>query len=520
VPTSSSDAALLPPSAPAGEPPARTGRRHALLRGLRRLLLSPCTWLVLAAIWLYGAYAVHQYRQFQVGACDLGIFYQATQGWAFHLYPAVPIKGYAQIGDHFSPIYLLLAPALWIHNSPLTIDLAQVVLVCSAAVPIYLVARRHWGILAGSLIAAAYLISLPVQGAIGFPVHEVMFGAPLIAWALERSLAGRWTTASLIMGATVFVKEDMGAMTAMFGLWALFNRKWRHALALVLWGAGMFVLTVDVIIPHFNPNGFTYANDYAGALHAHNFNGLVMAAVEHPGTVWNLLFDDPTKRQTWWLLLVPVGFICLASPIALMAAPMMVTRMLSVRNTEWSNTLYYDLPLAPIVYIAAMDSVRRIMRWTRRLLPKVVPPAGDLLRQLTPRGRRLAAGTVGTALAAGVLLSVVHFDQGRLLDNWIHKPNAYDHTATYQADAHKALRLIPRGVEVRATNNMVVPLASRDTVTLVGSHVDKGNWAIIDTRFPGCPIQASDIPPYLASLRSQGFQIVKEYGPFMVLHKV
>ena len=491
-------------SSGAGEAQQRPDLRTRLRRRLRQAVVSPCTWLVGVAVTVYGVFAYHQYTQLQVGACDLGIFYQASAGWAFHGFPYDPIKGYPQLGDHFSPVFLLMAPALWIYNSPLTLVFAQVLLLCSSAVPVYLVATRAWGRGVASVLAAAYLASMGIQGSIAFPVHEVMFGAPIIAWALERALAKRWTTASLIMATGVFVKEDMGPMVIMFGLFALINRKWRHAAALAVWGAGMFVLTVDVIIPHFNPGGFTYAADYAANLHADNFNQLLTQLAGHPRLGLHLLFDNPVKRQTWLDLLKPVAFMVLASPIALMGAPLMVTRMLSSRNTEWSDDLYYDMPLMVITFIGAIDGVQRLSRLVRRFVPRL--------------DRNWLPALAGCCLAAVALVTTADMDRHRQLYGWLTR-DTFTSQPSWVADVHRALAVIPSGVAVRATNNLVIPLAAHDTVTLVGSKVDKGDWAAVDTSNPQCPIGPADIPPYLAQLRSEGFQLVTQDGPIVVLHK-
>jgi uncharacterized membrane protein len=481
-------------------PDQRRRFQDLILRGLR----SPCTWLVAAAVTVYSVFAYHQYTQLQAGACDLGIFYQAAEGWAFHGFPTDPIKGFPQIGDHFSPIFMLLAPALWIYNSPLTLVFAQVLLLCSSAIPVYLVFSRAWGRWTAAGVVTAYLASMGIQGSIAFPVHEVMFGAPLIAWALERALSKKWTAASLIIAAGVFVKEDMGAMVAMFAVWALINRKWRHALALFVWGVGMFLLTVDVIIPHYNPGGFTYASDYAANLHASNMDQLIQQLITHPRLGLHLLFNDPAKRQDWIDLLAPVAFMCLASPIALLGAPMMVTRMLSSRSTEWSDDLYYDMPLMAITFIGAADGLQRVVRLLRRFVPKL--------------DRSWLPVLAGACLAVCSLGVTIHIDRNRQIHAWL-ADDAFTSKASWVADVHKALAVVPSGVEVRATNNLVIPLAAHDTVTLVGSNVDKGDWAAVDTANPECPIGPADIPPYLAKLKSMGFRLVTQDGPIEILHK-
>jgi uncharacterized membrane protein len=517
-----------------------------------RTVKSPCTWLVLAAFVLYAAFAYNQYQQLQVGACDLGIFYQAAHGWAFHLWPNVPIKGYSQIGDHFSPTFILLAPLLWVHDSPLTVVMAQAALLVASAIPIYLAIMRAWGSKTiASGITVAYLLSIGIQNSVAFPVHEVMFSAPLIAWGLERAMAGKWTAASILIGCTVFAKEDMGLLVIMFAVFALRHRKWRHALALTLWGAFMFILCLKVLIPHWNPNGFTYSNDYAKTLHSANFPDAVKYMLSHPRNTLHAIFNNPAKRDAWFHILAPVGFLCLASPIALMGLPMMLTRMLSDRDTEWGWYFYYDMPLMPIIFLGAVDGIQRISRLTRRITEMIqarrqapepesaetkptepleaakplepaepAPTEPEVPTPATTAGRRRRLGERIAAGAFAVLTLGVtyHISEYRPLDAWL-RLDAFKSDSNWVQDVHHALKYIPPGVEVRATNNLTIPLATSNTVTLVGSHVDHGDWAAIDTTNPQCPINASDIPPYVADLTAQGFTTVAKVGPILVMHK-
>jgi uncharacterized membrane protein len=507
-----------PRPVPADGPAAVRGRTAGTLRALRRAALSPCSWIVLASFLVYWTFAYNQYMQqiSQVGACDLGIFYQATSNWAFHLYPYVPIKGYAQIGDHFSPIFVLLAPAIWIHNSPATLIFAQVSLLCLSGIPVYIAIRRIWGVPAAALLLIAYMFSIGMQGSINFPVHEVMFSAPLIAWGIERGLAGRWTWACVLIGATAFVKEDMGMLIAMFAVWLAINRKWRHAAIMLVWGLGMFVLTVDVIIPHFNPNGFTYANDYATTLHADTFSGEIKAVLEHPIHTLRLVFGGHEKAQLWQHVLLPVAFMCLASPISLMALPSLVTSTLSGRvgHTEWQWNLYYEMPLMPILFIGAMDGTNRILRRVRAIAKWNEAKGLDWL------GHRLVPATAGVLVGLFALYVTWGVTKTEAIGLWINHPSAYTAKNNQITNVTDALAYIPSGVQVRATNDLVVPLAARDTTTLVGSNVEKGSWAAIDMANPGCPVTPSAIPNYLKTLQQQGFEIIDEQGPIVILHQV
>jgi uncharacterized membrane protein len=493
---------------PGGTPGPWSGR---ILRWLGRAALSPCGWLVAAAVAVYGLFNLDMWNQMQVGACDLGIFYQAVHGWAFQGWPYVPIKGYSQLGDHFSPVFLLLAPALWIHDSPATLMAAQVILVCLSAIPVYVAVRRVHGTLPAALIEAAYLASFAVQGTLGFPVHEVMFGAPLIAWGLERALAGRWTWASMVMGATVFVKEDMGVTVAAFGLYALVNGRRRHALWLIVFGLAMFVVCVDVIIPALNPRGFTYSGYYSPNLGgARGLGGEIGYIVTHPFQVVRTMWNTPGKRADWSHLLVPVGFLALASPLALVGLPIMVTRMLSVRDTQWSWQLYYDMPLLPIVYLAALDGYDRIRR---------LPMLARLRIRLNGHGE-WPKRVLATLAAAAAALGVYSIQPTLQVYGWLYLDR--DRAAAgYLDQVHTVLRQLPPGVAAQATDFLTVPPAARDTMTVFAdSNTSKGNWALIDLDDPGtCGPSTDKTRARAAQLIAQGWSVVAKDGRIELLHK-
>lgn len=348
--------------APIASAPVPTTIVTRLRQALSVALRSPCSYLVTAAVLGYGIFATYEYERVGggVGAVDLGIFYQAVQGWAFHGNPYVAIKGFSQLGDHFSPAWALLAPLLWIYNSPYMLVLAQVVLLSLSGVPVYLAVHRMWGPWRAIGITAAYLASSGIQHAIAFPVHEVMFATPIIAWALERMLAGRWMTATVLMCSLCLVKEDLNLMTATFAVLALLNKKWRHAAFLAVWGIVLYLITVKILIPAFSPEGYTYLGQYTTTLHASNSVQLFMSIIEHPHETIHLLFDNHTKRELWYILFAPVACLALASPITLLAVPELFSRLLSSGSALWTSGYHYDAPLMPIIFLGAVDALPRL----------------------------------------------------------------------------------------------------------------------------------------------------------------
>jgi hypothetical protein len=76
--------------------------------------------------------------------------------------------------------------------------------------------------------------------------------------------------------------------------------------------------------------------------------------------------------------------------------------------------------------------------------------------------------------------------------------------AEIATEARRALTHVPAGVAVRATNTLLVPLLTTNTVTLIGSNVDHGDWAVLDTVDPGRPIGPAAVPATLAQLNQMG----------------
>jgi uncharacterized membrane protein len=487
-----------------------------------RTLLSPAGWIVGIAIFFFSKWARAQYDALTVGACDLGIFHQAVQGWASSGWPMVPIKGYVQLGDHFSPAFALLAPLVWVHDEAITLVYAQVVLICLSGIPIYHIFRRRWGILIGSGMLVAYLASHAVFGTIAFPVHEVMFGALFLAWGLERMLAGKWTQATILFAALITVKEDGGLMCVLLGLYALFNRRWRHGAFLIGWGAVWFVVTLKFIIPNLNPGGFTYAKDYQASLHADGLFAGIPYMLTHPLEIFGLMSDQPAKVETWQQLFIPVGFAALASPLALLIVPIMLSRMLSSRDTQWSSDLYYDMPLMPILFAAAADGFRRIGSLVDRArglgpdpdpqLPAKPPAEEPETGEPTEPPKKRAwwnprTATVLAAIAAPLFVwFAVQDARDHKIVQWYQGTAPEFNNVGIVGEAPEALSRIPRDVTVRATNNLLIPLLPTNEVTLIGSNVDKGDWAIIDNWNPSCPIGRKELPQIMKQLDLMGFR--------------
>jgi uncharacterized membrane protein len=452
---------------------------------------DPVAWLIaLAAFAAYAILSIFKYLRLAPGSWDLGIYTQYVRQIA-HLHPPVVTirgAGFNLLGDHFQPIVALVAPFYRLFPGPVTLLVAQALLTAVSVVPVCRAARVLLGTGVSRVIGAAYGFSWGLQQMIIFDFHEIAFAVPLLACSLSALVRRRPRAAAVWALPLVFVKEDQGLTVAAIGLVmiaaavrarARAGREqdgaagpaapsavppgtaragpsaalsgpalaspgdasmWAGAL-LVCWGLAWSVLAIAVIIPHFNPaHHYVYWSD-GGVLGPH---GHLSAG----GLLSQLARGGPEKLRTTALVLLPVAFLALRSPLASVAVPGLALRFLSTNSHFWGMQWHYDATLMPVVFVAAIDGLARIQAHAAQ------------------RPRRTGTRAPRHAAAAMALVAVALAFRFPLAQLW--------HPRTYQISAHvraerAAIAVVPPGTTVESTLTMLAPLATRDSTFWIGT---------------------------------------------------
>ncbi|HXZ76169.1 MAG TPA: DUF2079 domain-containing protein [Streptosporangiaceae bacterium] len=541
----------MPPVETVPEPPRTAGQPGTGGAGTTRP--DPVAWLIaLATFAAYTTLSVARYRRLNPGSWDLGIYTQYVRQLAHLHAPVVAIRGpgFNLLGDHFQPMVALVAPFFRLFPTPVTLLVAQALLTAVSVVPVCRAAQARLGTGVSRVIGAAYGFSWGLQQMIIFDFHEIAFAVPLLACSLSALVRRRPRAAAAWALPLVFVKEDQGLTVAAIGLvmiaqaagpWMRQRREraadggkaragawagadgdearagaWAGAV-LVLWGLGWSALAIAVIIPHFNPaHHYAYWSD----------GGVISPAGGHisaGGLLAQLTNAGPVKLRTTVLVLLPVAFLALRSPLAAIAVPGLALRFLSTNSSFWGTRWHYSAVLMPIVFVAAVDGLARIQARASRCQA----PAGNASRRAYPPwrkpwaarqkapaapGRDRAAGTgppgaraaryAAVAMAAIAALLAFRFPLAGL---W--SPRTYQVTPHVRAE-REAFALIPAGTTVESTLTMLAPLAARDSATWIGTGgnpvpryvaYDAGNSgyahppadvaAFINSRYPGVTYQ-------------------------------
>lgn len=443
---------------------------------------------------LYACVAVNRHRRGLTKAYDLGIFEQAVRAYAHGQAPVVPLKGpgYHLLGDHFHPLVALLAPAYRAFPSPLTLVVAQALLMALAVVPLTRWAHEVAGPRAALVVGCATGASWGIVRAAADDFHEIAFAVPLLAFAVTALGRRRPLAAALWSLPLLLVKEDLGLTVAVVGAliaWQARRESGRSplpGLALAAVGLAATALTVLVVLPSFNPSGgFDYWRQLDGG------------GQSSPGTLPLRLGWPPVKWLLLFLLAATAGFAGLRSPLLLLCVPTLAWRLLSSNSHYWGVGYHYSAVLMPVALAALVDVLRRSDACCAR------------------RVRRVRRALAVSALVTAVTLPLYPLHEVVMPEAWRTSPRL--------AATRALLHRIPDGATVAASNRLAAQLTGRAEVTLV-CRVPVGpgsQWVAVDLRDPSVqsPCATADTARMLAVYRERGYQSLVDQDGLLLLHR-
>jgi uncharacterized membrane protein len=344
----------------------------------RRFLPGRHLWphLALAAVFLvgYSTISILRYTHFSAMSWDNAIFVQEVRQYAHLHAPIVTIKGvgYNILGDHFSPIIAVLAPFYLVLPSTVTLLVGQAALFAWSVGIVSRTAAEVTTRAKGLAVGVAYGLSFGLQRAADVGFHEIAFGVPLMAMVLRNLVLKRWHQAAFWALPLVLVKEDMGLTVAVVGVVLLINRQWAVGALLAVFGPVMFLLTLNVIIPHFNIHGhYDYSANVPGG-------SIAKMLFSEPWHTLNTLIDPTVKLHTLGYLLAITGFLALRSPLVLLIVPTLFWRFTGSVEFYWGLDWHYSAVLMPVLFLAVVDGIQRSdggrIEWLRSYATKAVIP--------------------------------------------------------------------------------------------------------------------------------------------------
>jgi uncharacterized membrane protein len=368
-----SDTALDRDEAPPAESALAVVRQRV---GLGRDEAAVAARVVYAGVAAYAALfvfaAVVHFVVFDASRFDLGNMVQAIWNTQHgHFLETTTLQGnqYDRLGFHVDPFLLLLVPVFWVWSSPVLLLVFQALAVASGALPVFWLARKHFGSpRAGAMFAFAYLLYPATQFNAftpGSDFHPVSIAVPLIlyaVWFLDEDRLIAFSAVALLAFTT---KEEIPLAVGCLGIWYAVRRGHRlFGLSVFAAGLGATLFNFLWVIPHFAPHGVNpYAGRYAevGGTPA----GMVHKLFTDPGAFVNVV---ATGHKAGYLVVLLVPFLGLwaLEPLLLLGiAPDLAINLLTDRPEQTSIAYQNTAGIIPFVAAASIFGAARLRgRWS------------------------------------------------------------------------------------------------------------------------------------------------------------
>lgn len=420
------------------------------------------------------------------------------------------------------PFYALVPSAY-------TLVVVQTLLLASAAIPVYLIARDRLGSpWAGVAFAALYLLYPTTQFmAMAAPFQPRIPGLVALLWAFWFLERRRLALYLLLLGLAMLTRTDAALVVVAFGLYAALRRlPPAYSLVPLLVGLVYFYVAITYITPRFySPSfqpvrvevPFDLSRDYndmwpcgvspQACYYLHLGSGIpsiVKNVLTHPVEVF-LFVVQPAKLAYLALMFAGLLFLPLFAPRELLlVAPIFAINLLSNRVYQYVITEQYQILAIPGMVIAAIYGAAWL--WARV-------------------ARRVQRAERAGALAAAAMVALV-----ALINLPLKNPVV---SALRNAERPERVALmermktqIPPDAVVAATSFLAPHLLPREELYYIPGgkmhhQVDEAEYAFIDTRASGLRAEAARGNDIVARLRADpAWTIVHEEDGLMLFRKL
>jgi uncharacterized membrane protein len=414
---------------------------------------------VLAALYalVFGFLSTARHTSFRTHALDMGTMDQAAWNTVHgRILERTPLYRYPSEGSRYENrlldaklelIFIPLSALYWLWADPRILLIVQTLFLAVGAVPLYLlIYDQARDALSATLLAAAYLLYLPLHYVNMAEFHPSALMVPLLIAAWRAMRQGRWRGYYLWLILALSCRIDAAFVALPLGIaiasWQKGRR--RHgvytALLALAWLAIDFAVVVPAVQRIYGPG--------AGDLVARRFGVLGDGPVEMLQTILTRFafvaaqFADREKLQTLFDLFAPLGFVSLLHPLALTPAlPILAINMLAASTWQNSVHAHYMAPVIPFIWIATGEG----LAWLSR-------------RRTRPSSWRLGnLGAVFVILNTALLsLLLSPFPPGKAF----HLADFYQPSA-YQENLSAVIAQIPDGASVCAQSDIHPHISQR-----------------------------------------------------------
>lgn len=305
---------------------------------------------------------VSRYLCFATPNFDFGIFSQMFYYLKTEFVPLTTCereKLLSHFAVHLSPIYYVLLPLYFIFPSPVTLQVSQALLLGSALIPLYLIAKHYK--LSNKLtlclmIAASFYPALAAGTLYDF--HENAFLPLLILWLLYFAEKGKHIPMYVFMVLTLTVKEDAAIYVAFIALYFIFSgRKKLHGSIMFFSSVIYFVFAV-FILKNYGDGAMTGRFSNFITNQDLGLADVIITIFKNPAYFISQCMSDE-KLLFILFMMLPLGFLPVLSKKwsqFILLGPLVLINLMS--TYQYQHSIYFQYvygTLAVLFYLAVIN---------------------------------------------------------------------------------------------------------------------------------------------------------------------
>lgn len=330
-----------------------------------------CEWSIYGMMALFVAVFVwlifRQYATFDTRAADLDRFLQGMWNTLHGRFLYANIEERSIISGHFTPMFAILAPLLYIWEDPRVFSVVQTIGLAVAGFFLWLIVRRKYPMLA-PFFALAFFLNPSLHQVAVLELRRITLAVPFIAMALYglASHQRKWLLAGVLLG--LLCKENVAFPVIMMGIYlVVVERDWKWGAGLVALGIAWILMVLLVVNPMLDPkavNAESRIDVYRGfnyyATWGSTPSEILLGMAKRPFAVVQRLFDAAALGGLWRLL-APMGLVLplLAPTWAVLCLPTIGYMLLGGYEPMHSLQDWYVASIVPVLFAAIGVGITR-----------------------------------------------------------------------------------------------------------------------------------------------------------------
>ncbi len=462
----------------------------------------------LLCCFFIGAIGSYRYLTFSAPNFDFGIFVNMFHNMRTSGAPLCTCERDVLLSHfvvHLSPIYYLILPFYCIFPSPLTLQIAQAVILASGVVPVVLLCR-HFKLGGKTTVAvsAIYCLYPALTTGCFYDIHENCFLTPLLLWVFYFFEKEKWVFTYLFAALTLFVKEDAAIYIIVFAVFAILSKKKPlHAFILAIMAGAYFITALTLLDKMGAHYSELYATDtpnpviagpmvYRFSTMIHNLDDGLFGAVKtlllNPGYTLIQLFSTSgggiEKLRYFIQMLLPVGFIPFFTKRAsryLLITPILLN-LITDYPYQYDTGFQYHFGIAAFLVYAMIAN----------------------LPEMKPTFKR---NVLCVALVAGFCLYV-----SAVMPTFEYYHNTWKENKDTYTEMESILDTIPEDASVCCDTFLLPHIADREIIYETSFHGDVGDtdYVIFDSRYS---VSKTQLYNYI----DQGYYVSEVYPDMMII---